>query len=50
MKYRERKVYLPGNFEKEDVREDWPTERFCFLSSSFLLFCEQFDPVLLVFY
>ena len=28
MKCREQKVYLPGNFEKENVREDWPAERF----------------------
>ena len=50
MKCRERKVYLPGNFENENVRKTGLLNAFLLLSSSFLLFCEWFVPVLLVFY
>jgi len=50
MKCRERKVYLPGNFRNENVRKTGLLNAFLLLSSSFLLFCEWFVPVLLVFY
>jgi hypothetical protein len=41
---------LSGNFENENVRKTGLLNAFLLLSSSFLLFCEWFVPVLLVFY
>jgi len=40
---------LSGNFENENVRKTGLLNAFLLLSSSFLLFCEWFVPVLLVF-
>ena len=53
LKCRERKVHLPGNFEKENVREDWPAEHFSpsffFVLVILWMVCSRASGILLIF-